>query len=294
TLSSAILFGSAYPIIQLSLRFYDAFTISLYRAILAAMVLLLYILVTKKKIQLRRRDVPYLVLASVLGASGFWTLLNESVLYLEPDTASFLTSLYSLIAVVLAALVLHEKMNVTSAVGVALGVFGTIVIVALGEKANFAGSSPVLGSIIAIVSAFSWSGYMITSRYLVGRKSTSGEGTSPEYVTFYTFLFAIPFTVIAMLLTSSGRYFLNSSPNGISYMLYLGIAVSGIAFLIFNKGMQLIGITGAAINQLLFPAISVILSFFIFGETINLYDLAGMSMIVIGILSAQVFSRRQV
>jgi drug/metabolite transporter (DMT)-like permease len=292
TLSSAALWGSAYPTIQLSLHSYDSLTITVYRAILGTTVLSLYVLATRKDVRPKRKDLKYLALASVLGASGFWTLLNTSVLYLESDTASFLTALYPLIAVVLASTVLHEKMKLVSFLGVVLGIIGTFIIVALGEKASFEGSSPLLGSLVAIISAFSWAGYMVTSRYLVSRKTNSGEKTSAEYVTFNTFLFAVPVTLVMMLITSSGRYFLNSSPIGIFYIVYLGVAASGVAFLVFNKGLKLIGLTGAAINQLLFPAVAVILSFLILGETINLYSIAGMSLIVVGILLAQVFSKR--
>ena len=291
TLSSSILWGSAYPIIQLSLRYYDSFTISVYRALLATMVLLLYVVLTKKEIRPRREDLPYLLLASVIGASGFWTLLNSAVLYLESDTTSFLTALYPLIAIVLATIVLHEKMKVFSAIGVLMGIAGTFVIVALGEKASFAGSSPYLGSLIALVSAFSWAGYIVTTRYLVGRTRKSGTQAGPEYVTFNTILFAVPVTILLMLITSGGRDFANSSPAGISYMLYLGVAASGIAFLVFNKGMKIIGVIGASINQLLFPAVSVILSFAILGETVNGFDIVGMAMIVAGIVSAQILSR---
>ncbi len=245
----------------------------------------------KRRSERERKILPYLLLASVIGASGFWTLLNSAVLYLESDTTSFLTALYPLIAIVLATIVLHEKMKIFSAVGILLGIAGTFVIVALGERASFAGSSPYLGSLIAVVSAFSWAGYIVTTRYLVGRKRKSGSLASPEYVTFNTFLFAVPLTILLMLITSGGRDFANSSPTGISYMLYLGITASGIAFLVFNKGMKLIGIIGASINQLLFPAVSVVLSYAILGEIVNGFDLVGMAMIVAGIVSAQILSR---
>ncbi|MDA4129353.1 MAG: EamA family transporter [Thaumarchaeota archaeon] len=292
TISSAVLWGSAYPAIQLSLHYYDSFTISAFRALLGSAVLCLYVLLFKQDVRPKVEDLKYLILSSVLGASGFWTLLNLSVLYLEPDTSSFLVALYPLIAVVLAALLLHEKMKLASWIGVALGIFGTFLIVAIGERASLNGSSPLLGSITAIGAAFSWASYMIISRHLVSTKTRSGSNRSPEYITFNTFLFAVPVTLVLMLCTSSGRYFFNSSLSGIFYIGYIGIACSGIAFLIFNKGMRLIGITRSAINQLLFPVVAIILSYFILGETVNLIEICGMVLIIAGILLAQVFTKR--
>jgi len=291
TLSSAVLWGSAYPVIQVSLRYYDAFTISVYRAILGTAVLALYVVLTKKEIRPKREDLPYLLSASVLGASGFWTLLNSAVLYLESDTTTFLIALYPLITIVFATIFLHEKMRKLSALGVVMGIVGTFVIVALGERASFAGSSPFLGSLFAIVSVFSWAGCIVLTRYLVGRKRKSGTPASPEYVTFNMLLFATPVTILVMLIASGGKDFTNSSPTAVSYILYLGIACSGIAFLFFNKGMKIIGIAGAAINQLLFPAVSIVLSYLILGETVNAYEIAGMALIIAGIAIAQILTR---
>ncbi|MFI5421641.1 MAG: DMT family transporter, partial [Nitrososphaerales archaeon] len=128
TLSSAVIWGSAYPVIQLALKDYDSFTITVFRALLGAIVLSIYVLFSKSNVRPKQEDLPYLALASVLGASGFWTLLNFSVNYLESDTASFLAALYPVIAIVLASIAFHEILRAASITGVLLGIFGTFVI----------------------------------------------------------------------------------------------------------------------------------------------------------------------
>src|SRR5579872_1217219 len=100
TITSAALWGSAYPVIQLALQYYDSFTITVYRALFGALVLTLYVVLTQKSVRPKRQDLKYLVLVSILGASGFWTLLSLSVKYLQADISSFLAALYPLIAVV--------------------------------------------------------------------------------------------------------------------------------------------------------------------------------------------------
>ncbi|HZW57747.1 MAG TPA: EamA family transporter [Nitrososphaerales archaeon] len=293
TLSSAILWGSTYPVIGVALNSYNAFDIALYRAILASGTLVIYFLVSDRvrDMRPRREDMSLLFLGSVFGASGFWTLLNISVLFLEADTSSFLVALYPLIAIVLANIVLHERMTSFRAIGVIAGIAGTFIIVVFGEGAGFVGSQPVLGSIIAISAAFFWGGYMMTTKILIERGKASGRGTSPEYITFYNFLLAIPVTLVLVLLSGSGQSFLSFSSEGLSLVLYLGVIASGIAFLIFNKGIRLIGVSGAAINQLIFPAVAVILSYLFLGEVINLAEALGMGLIVAGIIVAQLLSR---
>ena len=81
--------------------------------------------------------------------------------------------------------------------------------------------------------------------------------------------------------------------QGLRYLLYLAILTSAFAYLLFNKGIRLIGASGSAINQLLFPIVAVILSYFVLGEELNLWEALGISMIGAGILIAQFGVRRK-
>lgn len=293
TLISAVLWGSTYPVIKIALNYYNAFDISLYRALFATLSLSIYMAAANKEMLPRKEDLPLLLLGAIFGAAGFWTLLNAAVLYLAADAASFLIALYPLFAVILAAVFLHEKMSAFAGVGVVLGIIGTFLIVASGEGAGLTGSQPIFGAILAVTAALSWSGYMITTRILVGRKSRSGQLVRPEYATFNHFLLAIPITMVFSIISGSGASFLIFSPTGLAYMAYLGILTSGAAFLIFNIGIKLIGVTAAAVNQLVFPAVAVIVSYFTLGETVNIPELAGMGLIIAGIAIAQILSRRR-
>ena len=291
TLLSAIFWGGTYPVIGLALQYYDAFDISLYRALLATLTLVVFFLLTGRAGHMRpsREQLPLLVLGSIFGASGFWTLLNVAVLFLEADASSFLVALYPLIAIVLATIVLHERMTLFRAVGVVAGIIGTFIIVILGEGAGFVGSQPLLGSIVAISAAFFWAGYMMTTKMLIERGRA--KGITPEYITFYNFLFAIPVTLALVLVSGSWPTFISLQPSGLGLVLFLGVVASGAAFLIFNEGIRLIGVSRAAVNQLVFPAVAVSLSYVLLGETINLAEAAGMVLIVTGIVVAQWLSK---
>lgn len=149
TLSAAVLWGSAYPIIKLSLGYYDAYNISMYRAPYASLALGIYLLTRRNKILPRRQDIPLLFLGSILGVAGFWIPLNFSVQLLDPDTSSFLVALYPLFAVVLATMALHEKMTLFAGVGVVVGIFGAYLLLGARQNVGFVGSDPLLGETAA-------------------------------------------------------------------------------------------------------------------------------------------------
>jgi drug/metabolite transporter (DMT)-like permease len=292
TTLASILWGSTYPVIQIGLRYYNAYQISLFRALFATAALLsLFISSRRGREQLRlprdRKAVALLFASSIFGAAGFWVLLNLSVLFLEADTSSFLVALYPLMAIILASLFLEDRITAARAAGVVLGIVGTGVIVALGGRAQLAGPAPLLGSLIALGAAFFWACYMVTTKVLTGMKDVkAGFEYTPGYVTLVTFVLAIVPTLAIVVATGLPPDLAVGAP-GLEAVLYLGVVTSAFAFLIFNVGMKIIGVSRAAVNQLLFPAVTIILSYFLLGETVNLADLIGIGMIVFGVAIAQ-------
>jgi drug/metabolite transporter (DMT)-like permease len=138
TTMASILWGSTYPTIQIALRYYDAYQISLFRAMFGSLALFLY-LISSQKNRSQIFSLPsgngtkgLFLAASLFGAVGFWTLLNLSILYLEADTASFLVALYPLIAIILALAFLRHRMTPARAAGVVIVLAGTYVIVSFG------------------------------------------------------------------------------------------------------------------------------------------------------------------
>src|SRR5579864_2546577 len=195
TLAAACLWGSTYPVIKIDLQYYSPYDVSFLRAFFASLSLLAYFLIAKKRYLFIPRDRKLFLLllsSSFFGATGFWTLLNLGVLFVDPDISSFLVATYPLIAIVFASLFLKERMTPAKALGVVLGIIGTFVIVGFGQGARLVGSNPVLGEIFSILAAFSWAGYMVTTKKLMGRMdSRTGMVLDAEYVTFTTFAIAI-------------------------------------------------------------------------------------------------------
>jgi drug/metabolite transporter (DMT)-like permease len=300
TLLSAVLWGSTYTVIQVALRYYDPYVISFLRAIFGTITILVYYLLRDRKTSLKQLRLPrgartwtLVVVASIFGAGGFWALLNLSVLYLKADTASFLAALYPLIVFILASVLLKETMKLSQGAGVLSGIVGAYVIVAFGEKADLSGADPVLGVVIALGTAFFFAAYIVSSRMLIGKRynKSSNRIISPEFVTLMTFLIAIIPTFALVALKGSYSLLFQTSLEGILLVVYLGVVASGIAFLLFNTGLKKIGAGRAAINQLLFPAVAVVLSYIFLGLSINAADLIGIALILGGILVGQRFTR---
>jgi len=65
---------------------------------------------------------------------------------------------------------------------------------------------------------------------------------------------------------------------------YIAIFASIIAYLCYNRGIELVGPSRAALTAHMLPVFAAILAVIFLGETLHLYHLAGAAAVVIGIV----------
>jgi len=96
------------------------------------------------------------------------------------------------------------------------------------------------------------------------------------YILLYIFYFDINFNIKAL---GEMSVFLN--------ILYLGILSSGLAFILWNRGIEKIGSISAANYIYLVPLITAITGILILGETVSIKMVIGGVLILIGLYIAQ-------
>jgi len=69
-------------------------------------------------------------------------------------------------------------------------------------------------------------------------------------------------------------------------ILYYGVFVSVISFLLWFEGLTVISMSTAGVLTSLIPITGIFLSFIILKETLNLYQIVGTVLIIISIFAA--------
>jgi len=286
-LTAGTLWGSVFPLTKIALHELAALDVAFYRAILASLTLISLSSRKLNEVKLKKTDIKRIVPLSLCGVVVFWTLLNFGITYSTPIKASFLVCTYPLFVVLMAPMVVHEKLNLRQALGVCLGLIGAYLIIGGGQLIAVFDPQTILGDFILLLASISWAFYtLLTKRLFLNANLTT------EYVTTNIFTFAVAPLLVLSIIFSGPLKIVQASLTSIVCVVWIGIMGSAIAFLSFNKGLNVLKASTSVTGLLIVPVVSTILSYILLREEITTYTTLGGFLVLLGILIAQLPARK--
>ncbi|MBE9070419.1 DMT family transporter [Leptolyngbya cf. ectocarpi LEGE 11479] len=217
------------------------------------------------------------LLAMGLCMAGYQVFYFAAVPYIGVAMTALVAVCSSpLIIALLAIAFLGEKLTRSLCIALALGVTGTVLLIAQPEAVHVDGVRFFLGVVLAFGAAFSYAGYAIFAKSLVGRMDAIAIAT-------------YSFTVAALILTPT---LVLHPPLGVwlktlPLLLYLGVITGGLAYGIYMLGIRHTSATMAGLAVLLEPLTASLLGIFAFKEPISGSGAVGAVLLIVGILCAQ-------
>jgi drug/metabolite transporter (DMT)-like permease len=227
--------------------------------------------------ELKRRW-KMVVLLSITGVGAFGALL-----YLGLETTTALNSLLMQAAIpplimLFALILLRERTSRGQVAGVVLSLAGVLVVITEGQPANLAHLKLNPGDGFVLIGVVLYAGYSLLLRFR--------PAAHPLSLLWATFLAALvmlsPFYAWEI---ASGRTFQPSLP-ALTGLAYVAVFPSFLAYLFFNRAVELIGSARAGQFLHLMPVFGAVLAVGLLGEAFRGYHLAGVILIGAGILTA--------
>lgn len=109
---------------------------------------------------------PRLLLLAALGVGGYNLLLYTALQFTTPQSASLINAANPAVMVVLAAVLLRERIGWRGIVGLALGLVGVLLIITDGALASVLTRTPNAGDVLMVGAIVVWSLYTIVGRGL--------------------------------------------------------------------------------------------------------------------------------
>jgi drug/metabolite transporter (DMT)-like permease len=224
--------------------------------------------------ELKRRWRMVLILA-VSGVASFGALLYWG---LESTTA--LNSLLMQAAIpplilFFAFVLLRERIGLGALAGVALSLLGVLVVISQGRPWALLALHLNPGDGIVLVGVVLYAGYSL----LLRRR----PAVHPFSLLLITFVLAAaiiaPFYGLEL---AEGRTF-SPTPKALAGIAYVALFPSFLAYLCFNRGVELIGSGRAGQYMHLMPVFGAVLAVTLLGEPFHPYHLAGVALIGAGI-----------
>ena len=224
----------------------------------------------------------------VLGASGVAGM--GALVYLGVQTTTALNSILLQasmppIVLLLGWLLMRDCTSPGQAVGVALSLVGVLAIIAAGQPANLLRLKLNPGDALILTGVVLYSAYSLLLRF-----RPKVHPLSLLWATFGVALATIAPCYAAELAGGRGLHLGFKAVWGIGFV---ALFPSVLAYLFFNRGVELIGAGRASQFMHLMPIFGAILAVGLLGESFHLYHAVGLVLIAAGIVTATWAARRQ-
>lgn len=239
--------------------------LALYRAILAAVMIGIFLLVTKQRIPFRsiKKELPLLLLSGC--AMGFnWILLFEAYKYTTVSVATLSYYFAPVIVTVACPILFKEKMGPKQWLCFLASTAGIVLITGLGELKT--GSNHFVGILFGLGAACLYATVVLLNKYI---KNVGGI-----HRTFLQFLAAV-IVLIPYVAFTSGVTLGSMDTTGWICLLVVGLIHTGVAYCLYFSSLKEIPGQKAAILSYADPLVAVLVSVVILKETMTLTQIIG-------------------
>lgn len=268
---TVIVWGISFLSIKVAVDKIPTMTLSFIRFTMATIILYAIFKVVEPKTRLQRSDYPSMILSGLLGYSIYFFFENNGVRLTTASAASIIIATLPVFTVVGDALIFGFKLDMLKMAGVILSVLGVCFVVG-ANIFDVGGSS--LGYAYMFGAVISWVAYSFVTRPLT--KKYSGIA-----VAFYQSLFGtlalIPFIFMERTDWST------VSSSVILNIVFLGMVCSALANYLYIYAMDGLGVSLTSLFMNMVPVVTVITSFFILGESINIKQAIGGILVVLSV-----------
>lgn len=239
--------------------------IALYRSLIALILIGVYLLANKQKIDFKsiKKDILLLFLSGT--ALGFnWIFLFEAYNYTSVSVATLSYYFSPVILVVLSCVFLGEKLNLKTVLCFIVAVIGMVLII--DPKTLFGEGGSIMGVLLGLIAAVFYAVVVLLNMFI---KNVSGIKR-----TFLQFLAAATLLLPYVLFTN-GINILSLNSDGLISLLILGIVHSGVAYCIYFSSVKNLKGSEVAVLSYIDPLVAVIISFVFLKEPFSLPQAIG-------------------
>ena len=239
--------------------------IALYRAILAAALIGIFLLITRQRIPFKKikKELPLLLISGA--AMGFnWIFLFEAYKYTTVSAATLNYYFAPVIVTVACPILFKEKMTAKQWICFAMSTVGIALITGVGDMS--AGSNHLLGIGFGLLAACFYATVILLNKFI--------KGVDGIHRTFLQFLSAI-IVLIPYVGFTSGVNITSLNVKGVVCLLIVGLVHTGVTYCLYFSSLKELSGQKAAILSYIDPLVAVIVSVFILGEDMTVLQIIG-------------------
>lgn len=213
---------------------------------------------------------------SFTGITGFTIFYFLGLQVTTAINASVLSGATPIAIVIVSFMILRIRLTPAVIAGTVLGIVGSLVIILNGDLGAISTMTFGVGDLLIVAAMTSWAIYTVCLKWL------------PPDINPFGLILVLTGLSIPMVLPfyaweiSQGRFF-DLNYKNIGLILFTAIFPSVVAYLFWNKGVEVVGPNAAGFSSFLIPAFGTILSVLLLGERFELFHAFAIALIFAGL-----------
>ena len=261
-IASMVIFGTLGPFVR-NIPVSSG-ELALYSAVLAALLISVFLLITRQKIPFSdiKREVP-LLLASGAAMGINWILLFEAYKYTTVSAATLSYYFAPVIVTVVCPFLFHERLTAKQMICFVMSTLGLVLITGTGRLGS---GTDIIGILFGLGAAVFYAAVILLNKFI---KKVDGI-----HRTFLQFLSAIV-VLIPYVLMTSGITLNHLNETGWIHLLIVGLFHTGVTYCMYFSALKELPGQKAAILSYIDPFVAVLISVIVLKEAMTLQQTAG-------------------
>lgn len=239
--------------------------LALYRAVLASGLIIIYLAVTRQKIDFKKikKEIP-LLLASGMAMGINWILLFQSYKYTTISVATLSYYFAPVIVTVVCPFLFREKLTSKQIICFVMSTAGLILIIGIGSIGQ--GSSDLIGILFGLGAAVFYATVILLNKFI--KNVTGIHRTLLQF--FAAILILMPYVAL-----TGGMHLGELNGIGWGCLLTVGLVHTGITYCMYFSALKDLTGQEAAILSYIDPLTAVLVSTLILGESMTFQQVLG-------------------
>lgn len=273
TTFASLIWGTSFPGVKWGLGYVGNDILFLWLRFLVASAATLAIVLMLKRFSFGVLRDPWIWLVGVLNAGSFIAQYVGLTLTSASKTA-LLVDINVIAVAIVSFFVFRERLNKVQTIGILTGVAGIVLLTADGGMSF--GEDEFLGDMVVYLSGWGWAFFIVLNKKLLSRYSAI-EVSTAAIVTSAVWLVA-PVSYLGL----SGADF-TIEPMAWAAIVYLGIACTSVATLLWAMGLEGVSATASATIMLLEIITALVISISLLHESLEQLAVMGAVLVLAAI-----------
>ena len=244
-------------------------TLTFFRSFFVLPVLAILMKKDHISMKITKNELGRVFVIALFGAVLTTLLLYSSYQYIAVGTATTLHFLYPLFVTLICHFIYRDSMRKTQIIALVISLIG------VGFFINLNDLSAIQGIIMALISGFTF------SIYLVGIEKFGVSDMHSYKLSFYIAMWVCICLIIVNVFT--GQFNFNQPLLSYGLMVIVAILAQFVAVVMLKEGIAIIGSSLASMFSMAEPVSSVIFGAIFLSESITIMQVIGCVMIMIGV-----------